>query len=526
MVNTSGTITTIAGNGSPLFSGDGGPAINAGLSPNALSVDGSGNVYIADLGNNRIRKVDTSGIIQTIAGNGSSGFSGDGGPATLASMNPWEVAIGSTELFVADHKNNRVRRIEGIVPPPPAVVEGVTASVTADTAMWHIHFVVDTRNILCPSVVAIRIDARTVRRNLCPTATGFLPFREIAFSASVFLDGSPEAFALHPGSTPNVEAWIEDSAGSQASAPFIGTVSVPRAPLWVGIGDSFSSGWRQYQDDPHCVIPPSAPGAVCNVVDPDPGWSWVSRATILLNVRQNHGTYVIPSEWLMERVVLARGGAKVSELGRSGSPSFLCPGCGQLDNLRSLIGGSQASSWNIVSITAGADDVQFSDALRDYYVTPSHWLNPDGHKPWAESDRSECPNAQTIYERLEASYDEVRAGLVQAIATARGTSPASRVINLDYPYVVSRGNVCFGDVTSTDILGRTTTSHGSGSVVDLFYALHFSIHYPNVISVDLRVALSDNPLPYLQQTRLYGYPHPSESGQEQIAQAAVSALGY
>jgi len=79
----SGTITTIAGNGNFSFSGDGGAATNAGLAPpHGIAVDSAGNLFIADYGNHRVRKVSTSGTITTIAGNGSPGVSGDGGPAT------------------------------------------------------------------------------------------------------------------------------------------------------------------------------------------------------------------------------------------------------------------------------------------------------------------------------------------------------------------------------------------------------------------------------------------------------------
>ena len=102
-VNKAGVITTFAGNGFPLFSGDGGPATSAGIAfigtapHQGLAVDKAGNVYIADYGDHRIRKVNTSGIISTFAGKGTlgaSGFSGDGGPATSAELNsPSGVAV-------------------------------------------------------------------------------------------------------------------------------------------------------------------------------------------------------------------------------------------------------------------------------------------------------------------------------------------------------------------------------------------------------------------------------------------------
>lgn len=116
-VDTAGIITTFAGNGSKGFTGDGGPATAASLnlfnSHAGLAVDGAGNVYIADVSNYRIRKVDSTGVITSIAGNGIAGFSGDGGPATSAGLNsPGDVAVdGNGALYIADATNNRVRKV-------------------------------------------------------------------------------------------------------------------------------------------------------------------------------------------------------------------------------------------------------------------------------------------------------------------------------------------------------------------------------------------------------------------------------
>jgi sugar lactone lactonase YvrE len=109
----SGIITTVAGNGSGTFSGDGGAGTLAGLAvPQGVAVDAEGNLYIA--GDARIRKVAAgSGIITTVAGNGSQGFSGDGGAATAAEfISPYGIALDSAEnLYIADIFTNRIRRI-------------------------------------------------------------------------------------------------------------------------------------------------------------------------------------------------------------------------------------------------------------------------------------------------------------------------------------------------------------------------------------------------------------------------------
>src|SRR5277367_5421354 len=111
---TTGTIITIAGN-TPGFSGDTGPATSAQLNlPTALALDATANLYIADTGNHRIRKLSlTTSIITTIAGTGTQGFSGDNGPATLAAIDsPTGLAVDiAGNLYLADTHNNRIREI-------------------------------------------------------------------------------------------------------------------------------------------------------------------------------------------------------------------------------------------------------------------------------------------------------------------------------------------------------------------------------------------------------------------------------
>ncbi|MEU6603266.1 hypothetical protein ABZ944_40360, partial [Streptomyces flaveolus] len=115
-----GTIITAAGNGEAGFVVDGGPAVGTKLyNPYGVAVDREGYLYIADVSNHRVRKVTPGGIITTVAGNGQAGFVSDGGPAAATNLNhPYSVAVdGSGNLYIADHANHRVRKVtpDGII---------------------------------------------------------------------------------------------------------------------------------------------------------------------------------------------------------------------------------------------------------------------------------------------------------------------------------------------------------------------------------------------------------------------------
>ncbi len=127
-IDRNGTVTVFAGTGESGFSGDGGPATLAQMkTPSSLTFDRAGNLYFSDMHNGRIRKISTLGIISTVAGSGVDGLGGDGGPATAAKIWPWygaEVAVDAAgNLYLADSYNDRIRKID-----PSGIITSVGAN--------------------------------------------------------------------------------------------------------------------------------------------------------------------------------------------------------------------------------------------------------------------------------------------------------------------------------------------------------------------------------------------------------------
>jgi sugar lactone lactonase YvrE len=208
-IDTSGTITTVAGNGTDGFSGDGGPATAAQLNcPSGVVIDNTGDLFIADYNNDRIREVNASGVITTIAGNGTSGFSGDGGPSLTAEVNiPNDVDLDSAgNLYIADSGNNRVRKIDttGII---TTVVGGLNNAGSA--------------GINAPSALAFDL-----KDNLYFSDTGNNAIREVFPAGALVFPATPVATSAAPltvtlSNIGNVPVTI----ASQASFGFSGNTT-------------------------------------------------------------------------------------------------------------------------------------------------------------------------------------------------------------------------------------------------------------------------------------------------------------
>jgi sugar lactone lactonase YvrE len=129
-VGPDGIIRTVAGNGIQGYSGDGGPAVGAALlGPANIAVDRDGSFYFYDFGNNCVRRVGADGIITTVAGNGTPGYGGDGGPAAQSMLNsPGDVIIGQDSVvYIADKGNRRIRRVGP---------DGIISTVAGNDTSW------------------------------------------------------------------------------------------------------------------------------------------------------------------------------------------------------------------------------------------------------------------------------------------------------------------------------------------------------------------------------------------------------
>ncbi len=303
-VNTSGIISTYAGSGTAGFSGDGGQATAARINyPAGARMDASGNLYIADNVNNRIRKVSSSGIITTFAGTGTSGYSGDGGPATSAALaSALDVTLdASGNLLIADYGNNRIRYV---TTPCSGTPSGGTISATTTTS--------------CSSPFSTTI-----------TATGFTLGTGTHFFWQSSTDGA---------------TWSSISAATSS----IYTVSVTTDTIYYRFVDSCSAtGLNGYSNSlllvalPTSVAPITGPTGVCigadiTLADATPGGTWstfsgavtvnssgvvrgvaAGTATISYSLTNSCGTYVATHS-----VTVSSGGTA----GAISGPSSVCVG--------------------------------------------------------------------------------------------------------------------------------------------------------------------------------------------------------
>lgn len=254
-VDTSGTITTFAGTGSAGNGGDGGAATSAQINtPMQVVADGSGNIYITDYGNSRIRKIDTNGIITAFAGTGVSGYSGDNGPATSAQLNsPRSIAIDSSgNLYIADSSNSRIRKVTPggtittvagtssgfsgdngpatsaqLASPQGVAVSAAGLVYISDTSNRRVRRVVEAQPLITSSLTAsatlnVAFGGYTITADFAPdsySATG-LPTGLSVNTATGAITGTPTQLGAF-----NVSIAATNGAGTSLAATLVLTVN-------------------------------------------------------------------------------------------------------------------------------------------------------------------------------------------------------------------------------------------------------------------------------------------------------------
>ena len=275
-LDPSGTLTTVAGTGAEGFSGDAGPATSAQLdSPHSLALDPAGDLFVADTHNNRIRRIDAlTGLITTVAGTGTLGFSGDGGPATSAQLAaPLGLAFDATGLYIADSRNHRIRRVDLKTSLITTVAGTGTQGFSGDTGV-ALSATFDTPSALTLDSIGNLLIADTgnhrVRRvdaathlittiaGASPTSSILRPVGLVFTSAGLLIADSAQqrVFALNP-STGNLSTLagqgsqaFQGDAGPAGTAMLDSPAALALAPSGiVAIADTGNQRIRQINPD-------------------------------------------------------------------------------------------------------------------------------------------------------------------------------------------------------------------------------------------------------------------------------------
>ena len=290
---SSGTIATVAGNGTAGYSGDGGPAISAEFNAyHGIAVDGAGNLYISDSFNNVIRMVAAStGLISTVAGNGAAGYSGDGGPATSAEMNcPDGVAVDSAgNLYIADNYNLRIRAVGSLASLPVVVsVTPATATLYAAQTQQFAASVTNTSNT-------------SVTWSASPAGVGTI--------SSTGLYTAPAAVSMQQTVMLTATSQANSAATSTATVTLmprpVVSVSPPEATLYVGQVQQFTAS-----------VTNASSTAVSWSISPS-GYGTIDAA----------GVYVAPADVTSQQTVTVTATSIADSAGTGSATITLAPVC-------------------------------------------------------------------------------------------------------------------------------------------------------------------------------------------------------
>ncbi len=276
-VDTAGVITTVAGTGTQSYGGDGGAATAAHMHhPSGVALDGAGNLYIADANNHRVRKVDTAGVITTIAGTGAQSYGGDDGAAVSAQLNqPRGVAVdGLGNLYIADTGNNRIRKVTLFLPPPPPPPGPEPEPTAQPVGVSELSFAPDADSSMpAPQTLTLRAEGGAVDFQALPSARwiqvspadgNMAQWRgRLAEGETITLRVSVNPLGLRPG-THRGRLYIRSGGRISATIRIVLEVPPPTGPAVTENGGVFNAARMSAYGERGLFGPqllPLAPGA-------------------------------------------------------------------------------------------------------------------------------------------------------------------------------------------------------------------------------------------------------------------------
>ena len=400
----------------------------------------------------------------------------------------------------------------------------LAVAVTPTTPLWKLDLTPNLSAFTLPAVCTVPLTVsitiiddeaspqkHTGSEKICDAGTAPTLKKPLEWPMFLNIKTGGEKYLLQPDR--DYAATITIAALNESASAAIHT---PTAPVWVALGDSYSSGHHQDLDAPDCIDLDTSDvvGAGCGTIPNDLSGSWPYLATAGPdNINQLRS---VPQVWRITMTLFASSGSTSIDAVNSQLP-------GALSLLQAHRG-----SWNVLSDTDGADDVDFATELLKWYIT--HTVPDHDVSPWTISGKLnfataqlECPSSSAVDGRIVTDGPAIGNNLRLLVTSAQSVAPGTRIIDMLYPYVLPTSSPCAVNY-SNHLLGKWI---GATETIKDLDAVHLAVLLPGVIHVDPRSAagFGNSPLNFLQLTRYYGYPHPSpDQGQPRLAELAISKL--
>ena len=415
-----------------------------------------------------------------------------------------------------------------------SAVTNVTAGVGPQTPLWTLDVTFSVTGFSCPAELHYKVSTSAGRHTIC--RAGETPPSAVTVQRPVFAPTIVGLDTLTPGSTAGVQAKIYPAGSTLENNPGGTTwqVPVPPAPVWVGVGDGYTSGLNQAFD-----------GDAGSYTGRDAASSWITAAADALN-----GQFNVPGPWQVAGHVIATESATAQALGS------------QITQMTSLLQ-SRRGSWNWVGVSAGLVDSGIPQVLQSWYEAgddDADWnrspANPESISPWEVFDAADCPDFSGVRSTIAARATAMRSGRQGVVTAAKAADPSVRVINLLYPYLTDvtnaevRGERFPNDQYANPCANPADPANNRVVINELNAAIDVGTADTNVFTLDLRTAdgFGDRPtgtrvyqegqaevpgehdeIPagifrpgsLLQLTRPLGYPYPSGVGAVEAGSASV-----